>query len=118
MEGLKSLRPYILMFGAVFYNCVLATMLVGWPSLRTVMIDEKVYHNLCPKNSTVTMMDLEMSFSGIEPVMFTPVTSEDEPCVQQTLRLDLMFVIASSLLNIAGTLVGKFSEATIYLQCI
>lgn len=77
----QNTNRWTLVICGLLCQASLAGVVVGYPGLKDVLVKENVYSWLCHKG-------------------------EDIPCTSQLLRLDLMFTLATGLLNVFAAPVG------------
>jgi MFS family permease len=93
-DGL-SIKEQIMVFLGILYCFLTTGVVTGFVALESVLVQEGVYANLCPS----PIPNNEVNLSG-------PL----ETCKDQMLRLELMYTLASSALNLSCLLSGIFLD--------
>ena len=90
-----SIKEQFTLFLGIFYCFLTTGVVMGFVALESVLVQEGVYASLCPTSIPNTNID------SVGPI---------EACKDQTLRLELMYTLASSALNLSCLLSGIFLD--------
>ena len=88
--------------------------MVGFQGLLPVLINEGQYHELCtPTNTTNTKIMYSMFDQSSYTLKYTVTNITNNyttPCPAQSVKLELMFVVATSVINGGNLIVGPLTD--------